>query len=92
MARQFRALFRHFLDGSHLVAAGYFRPQAIAELLEAHLARRTDHGNRLWLLLNAEVWHRIHIEQAPVADLLEECREVLRTGPASEPAAIGPAA
>jgi asparagine synthase (glutamine-hydrolysing) len=91
MARQFRALFRHFLDDSHLVAAGYFRPQAISELLESHLARRSDHGNRLWLLLNAEVWHRVHIEQVPVSRLLDECREVLRTG-ANDPMAVGPAA
>ena len=91
MARQFRALFRHFLDDSHLVGAGFFRPQAIAELLEAHLARRADHGNRLWLLLNAEVWHRIHIEQVPVGSLLEECRDALRASP-EDPIAVGPAA
>jgi hypothetical protein len=91
MARQFRVLFRHFLDDSHLVGAGFFRPQAIAELLEAHLARRADHGNRLWLLLNAEVWHRIHIEQVPVASLLEECRDALRAAP-EDPVAVGPAA
>jgi asparagine synthase (glutamine-hydrolysing) len=92
MARQFRALFRHFLDDSHLVGAGYFRSDAISDLLEAHLARRADHGNRLWLLLNAEVWHRIHIEQVPVDVLLDECRDVLRIGTPQSPVTAGPAA
>jgi hypothetical protein len=30
-------------------------------LLTAHLAGRADHGNRLWLLINAELWHRMMI-------------------------------
>lgn len=78
MANQFRALFRRFLPDSHLVGSGYLRAPAIESLLEAHLSGRTDHGNRLWLLLNAEIWHRVHIEQVPVAQLGEQCSEVLK--------------
>jgi hypothetical protein len=47
-------------------------------MLAAHLSGRTDHGNRLWLLLNAEVWHRVHIDQVPLGRLEDECREALR--------------
>ncbi|HEU4334163.1 MAG TPA: asparagine synthase (glutamine-hydrolyzing) [Candidatus Eisenbacteria bacterium] len=78
MARQFRALFAHFLHDSSLVAAGYLREPAIASMLDAHIAGRTDHGNRLWLLLNAEVWHRVHVEQVPVDRLGAECEEAVR--------------
>jgi asparagine synthase (glutamine-hydrolysing) len=85
MARQFRALFAHFLRDSSLVASGYLRAPAIDAMLAAHLGGRTDHGNRLWLLLNAEVWHRIHIEQVPIQRLTEECEETLRdAAPAEE--------
>ncbi|HET7563622.1 MAG TPA: asparagine synthase (glutamine-hydrolyzing) [Gemmatimonadaceae bacterium] len=61
MATQFRALFREYLTRSRLVEAGYFRQPTIDAMLTAHLAGRTDHGNRLWLLLNAELWYRQHI-------------------------------
>ena len=37
--------------------------------LGSHLAGRADHGNRLWLLLNAEIWHRAHVEGVGVAEL-----------------------
>lgn len=42
----------------------------VARLLDEHVARRADHGNRLWLLINAEVWYRMMI--------LGQCREDLR--------------
>ncbi|MGH7557118.1 MAG: asparagine synthase (glutamine-hydrolyzing) [Gemmatimonadota bacterium] len=77
MARQFRDLFQHYLTGAHLVEAGYLRPNAIRDLLVSHLGGRSDHGNRLWLLLNAELWHRIRIEGIPVADLEAEITSLL---------------
>ncbi|MGE5177265.1 MAG: asparagine synthase (glutamine-hydrolyzing) [Hyphomicrobiales bacterium] len=77
MRNQFRALFDHFLHDASLVREGYLRAPAIEAMLAAHLAGRTDHGNRLWLLLNAEVWHRVHIERVPLARLEEECSEAI---------------
>jgi len=32
----------------------------------AQLAGRADHGNRLWLLVNAELWYRMLILEEPV--------------------------
>ena len=37
--------------------------------LDEHLARRYDHGNRIWLLLSAEVWYRRYISRRSEADL-----------------------
>jgi len=34
----------------------------IEELLAEHLAKKSDHGNRLWLLCNSEMWYRMSIE------------------------------
>jgi len=31
-------------------------------LLHEHLGSKVDHGNRLWLICNAEVWYRMYIE------------------------------
>jgi hypothetical protein len=31
-------------------------------LFTEHRARRRDHGNRIWRLLNLEIWQRIFID------------------------------
>jgi asparagine synthase (glutamine-hydrolysing) len=62
LADEFRYLFQAFLLDSHLVHAGYLSAQSIASILAAHLSGKVDHGNRLWLLCNAEIWYRMSIE------------------------------
>jgi asparagine synthase (glutamine-hydrolysing) len=37
---------------------GFFRPEAVAQLLEEHEQGRFNHGYRLWSLLIFELWHR----------------------------------
>jgi asparagine synthase (glutamine-hydrolysing) len=58
-----RLLFSYFLSGSRLAQEGYFLQSGIDTLLEEHMSKRFDHGNRLWLLLNAEIWYRLYIDQ-----------------------------
>lgn len=62
LAGEFKKLFETFLYDSHLVRDGYLRREPIEGLLAEHLGRKVDHGNRLWLLCNAEVWYRMAIE------------------------------
>lgn len=69
---EYRELYREVLSDSRLVAAGIFRPQVVQTLLQAHLSGRADHGNRLWLLLNAELWYRMQILGVPREQLRRE--------------------
>jgi len=62
LADEYRHIFQTFLSDSHLVREGYLRGEAIDRLLGEHLSWKADHGNRLWLLCNAEVWYRMGIE------------------------------
>jgi asparagine synthase (glutamine-hydrolysing) len=62
LADEFRHLFKAFLSNSQLVHHGYLRGEPIQRLLTEHLHRKVDHGNRLWLLCNAEIWYRMAIE------------------------------
>lgn len=62
LADQFRRLFEDYLVDSHLVRDGYLTQEPVNVLLGEHLGRKVDHGNRLWLLYNAEVWYRMTIE------------------------------
>ena len=48
---------------------------AVRQLVEEHLARRRDHGNRIWLLLSAEVWYRRYVCGRSTMDLEAEIAE-----------------
>jgi hypothetical protein len=71
------------LLNSELVRAGYLRPERMQQLVNEHLSRQYDHGNRIWLLLSAEVWYRRYISGRSEADLEMEISERM-----VEPAAV----
>lgn len=72
LADEFKYLFKGFLTDSHLVQHGYLRSEPIQRLLEEHLGRKVDHGNRLWLLCNAEIWYRMAIENCSRDQMKEQ--------------------
>src|SRR5271166_2782685 len=41
---------------------GYFRREAIEKLFEEHRAQHRDNYDRIWRLLNLELWHRVCLE------------------------------
>jgi asparagine synthase (glutamine-hydrolysing) len=41
---------------------GYFRREAIGRLFAEHRANYRDHYDRIWRLLNLELWHRVCLE------------------------------
>ncbi len=50
------------LLNSRSLDRGLFKTEAIQHLFTEHRARRRDHGNRIWRLLNLEIWQRIFID------------------------------
>jgi asparagine synthase (glutamine-hydrolysing) len=58
---EYRSLYDRYLRDSELVRAGIFERKPLEALLTSHLAGHEDHGNRLWLLINTEVWYRMSI-------------------------------
>jgi asparagine synthase (glutamine-hydrolysing) len=46
-------------------ARGLFRPEAIRRLFAEHRGGRRDHGNRIWRLLNLELWQRVFLDGEP---------------------------
>jgi asparagine synthase (glutamine-hydrolysing) len=71
LADEFKLLYKIFLNDSSLVRHGYLNKAAIDTLLNEHLDKELDHGNRLWLLCNAEVWYRMHIENESIDSIKE---------------------
>jgi asparagine synthase (glutamine-hydrolysing) len=43
-------------------ARGLFRAHAISRIFAEHRAGHRDHGNRIWRLLNLELWQRVCLE------------------------------
>jgi asparagine synthase (glutamine-hydrolysing) len=59
---------RTILLESFFVREGLFRAEQIDRLVTEHRHNQADHHNRLWLLLNLALWHRIYIEgESPTA-------------------------
>jgi len=55
-------LYRVFLNDVQLARDGILRQEPISQMLAEHQAGVTDHGNRLWLLLNSDVWYRFFLQ------------------------------
>ncbi len=69
---EYTRLYQSCLRQSQLVQDRVLDRQAIAQLVDEHLAKRADHGNRLWLLINAEIWYRMSILGQSKEDLRRE--------------------
>jgi asparagine synthase (glutamine-hydrolysing) len=72
LRREYRLLYESCLLDAELVRAGVLNREPIERLLHEHLANREDHGNRLWLLINAELWYRMMILGRTREDLRDE--------------------
>src|SRR5450631_3213231 len=70
---EYRESYDEYLQDSELVRAGVLARAPIQSLLQEHLSGKTDHGNRLWLLINSEIWYRMMI--------LGQSREDFRNAP-----------
>lgn len=44
------------------ISRGFFNPAAIEKLFREHRAQYRDHYDRIWRLLNLELWHRVCLE------------------------------
>jgi asparagine synthase (glutamine-hydrolysing) len=59
---QLRDFLRDILLSRRAVERGYFKPAAVAALIDAHLGGSVDHQYQLWNLLMLELWHRVCVD------------------------------
>jgi asparagine synthase (glutamine-hydrolysing) len=72
----FRPLVDELVLSPRTLARGLFDPGALRRLAASHRAGAVDHGDRLWLLINLELWQRIFLdgeEPAGIMDGLGSC-------------------
>jgi asparagine synthase (glutamine-hydrolysing) len=58
MGEELRPLVEDALLSERAQGRGYFRPEAVRQLVEANRAGRRDDSFPLWALLWLELWHR----------------------------------
>ncbi|MGH7392611.1 MAG: asparagine synthase (glutamine-hydrolyzing) [Candidatus Rokuibacteriota bacterium] len=65
-----RPLAEDLLLSPRAVQRGYFSPERVRGLWDAHQGGRRDHAHPLWALMMLEFWHRLFVDQpvAPPAD------------------------
>ncbi len=56
---------RKLLLHERSIDRGLFRPEAVEHLFTEHRTRYRDHSNRIWRLLNLELWQRVCLDQEP---------------------------
>jgi asparagine synthase (glutamine-hydrolysing) len=85
---EYAQLYRGVLASSELVRAGILRAAPIQALVAEHLTGRRDHGNRLWLLINVELWYRMMILGVSREALRDELRQLGSGSPPTGPRAL----
>lgn len=64
-----RGLVDDYVLGERARQRGLFDPFTVHRLVEEHAASLRDHSERLWALVNVEIWHRIFIDGESPADV-----------------------
>jgi len=72
LQREHAQLYSTCLRDSRLARDRILDGAVMTRLIDEHLAKRADHGNRLWLLINAEVWYRMAILGESKEDMQRE--------------------
>ncbi len=73
-------LYTVFLEDMQLAREGILNQGPINSMVSAHRAEMADHGNRLWLLLNSELWYRMFVQNQAEAELTDRMAEGSRSG------------
>ena len=61
---------RSLLMEARTLERGLFRAEVLNRLFAEHVAGHRDHGNRIWRLLNLELWFRVCLEAEPIEELV----------------------
>ncbi len=79
LGRWFRGEFRPLLDNyvvsERTVARGHFQPDFLHRLVHEHVDGTADHTERLWALVNFEMWQRHLLDGEPIKGTLPQVEE-----------------
>jgi asparagine synthase (glutamine-hydrolysing) len=59
---RFWPLVEEFVLSERARRRGLFNPEAVRRIALEHRSGRAQHGDRLWLLMNLEIWQRVFLD------------------------------
>jgi asparagine synthase (glutamine-hydrolysing) len=65
----FRPLLDQYVLSERALARGLFRPDAVRQLVAEHAVGEANHDERLWALINLEIWQRLYLDGEPLESL-----------------------
>lgn len=65
-------LVEEFVLSERAQARGLFAPEVVAGIADAHRRGAWNHGDRLWLLVNLEMWQRVFVDGERPASVSEQ--------------------
>jgi len=68
----FRPVLEELVAGPRALERGLFAPGFVRRLVTEHAGGAADHGDRLWLLMNLELWQRIFLENEPPGAVMRD--------------------
>jgi asparagine synthase (glutamine-hydrolysing) len=68
---EFWPLVREFVLSPRAAERGLLQPREVARLAAEHRSGAADHGERLWLLVNLEIWHRVVLESESASSVMQ---------------------
>jgi len=75
IGRWFRGPFwpivQEFVLGPRALERGLFHPGFLRRLVEEHRSGIREHGDRLWLLVNLELWQRIFLDGEDISTIMQ---------------------
>jgi asparagine synthase (glutamine-hydrolysing) len=64
---ELRPLAADLLLSDRALERGYFQPDAVRAMWSRHQEGRRNQAHHLWALMMLEMWHRLFVDQAPLA-------------------------
>ena len=69
-----RGLIENVLLSERCLGRGYYRPEAVRQLVDDHVNRRVDREQGIWLMLCLEIWHRLFVDDDGTLSAVERVK------------------
>ena len=90
-AREYRHLLDEYVTGPRAANRGLFDSTYVRTLIAEHERGQANHAERLWALVNTEIWQRIFLDAEPVSDVTAGMVALVRRAAGVPPLAVAPA-
>jgi asparagine synthase (glutamine-hydrolysing) len=75
LRESFQPIVDEFILGDRAATRGLFDRRALRRLAAEHQSRLAEHGDRLWLLANLEIWHRVFVDGETPASVMQPLKK-----------------